>query len=214
MRLYPLMSKGYKKEQKHQNPRDNERRLFEVADSQQGFFAAKQAVAAGYSEKNHAFHVHAGNWVRELHGVYRLQSYPQSLESHLVLWSLWSRGKDGIPQGIYSHETVLSHYDLSDINPARLHMTVPTRFKRMAKPPENLVLYKSDIPKEDIRQLHGYQMTTVKRALEDMFHTETYSKDLIESAVSEALKSGHLTVSELENSQVLEPFKKVLQKRK
>ena len=40
-------------------------------------------------------------------------------------------------------------------------------------------------------------MTTVKRALEDMFHAETYSKDLIESAVSEALKSGHLTALDL-----------------
>ena len=208
------MSKGCKKEQKHKNPRDNERRLFEIADSQQGFFTAKQAVTSGYSEKNHAFHVHAGNWVRELHGVYRLRSYPQSPESDLVLWSLWSRGKDGIPQGIYSHETVLSYHDLSDINPARLHLTVPTRFKRMAKLPEHLVLYKSNIPKGEIRQMRGYQMTAVKRALEDMIQAEAYPKDLIESAITEALKSGHLTASKFEKSQILRPFQKLLQTRK
>jgi predicted transcriptional regulator of viral defense system len=204
------MNKGFKKRTNYQSPRDSERKLFEIADSQQGFFTAKQAITAGYSEKNHAFHVHSGNWLREIHGVYRLRSYPQSPESDLVLWSLWSRGKDGEPQGVYSHGTVLSHYDLSDANPSRLHMTVPKGFKRSAKSPAELVLYKADIPKGEIQQMRGYRMTTVKRALEDLVQEGALPKDIIEQAVREALKTGHLSIAEFEKSAILRPYKALL----
>jgi predicted transcriptional regulator of viral defense system len=203
------MAKGYKKSPKKENPRDNEQRLFEIADAQQGFFTAKQAVTAGYSEKNHAFHVHSGNWIRELHGVYRLRSYPQSPEAHLVLWSLWSRGKDGEPQGVYSHETVLSHYNLSDVNPSHLHMTVPKEFKRSVELPKDLVLYKAVLPKSDIRPMRGYRMTTVKRALEDIVEEGELSRDLIEQAVQEALRTGHLSIAEFEKSEILRAYRTV-----
>ena len=199
------MSKGFKKTTRH-SPREAERRLFEIADTQQGYFTAKQAIAAGYSEKNHAFHVHSGNWIRELHGVYRLRSYPVSENAQLVLWALWSRGKDGQPQGVYSHETVLSHYNLSDVNPSRLHMTVPKDFKRSTKIPEVLALHKADLPKSDIREVNGYRMTTIKRALEDVVQ-EGLSPELIEQAVQDALKTGALTITDFEKSKILAPYR-------
>lgn len=200
------MTKGYKKRQQHQSPANNDQRLFEIADSQQGFFTAKQAVSAGYSEKNHAFHIRAGNWIRELHGVYRLRAYPQSPDSNLVLWSLWSRGKDGEPQGVYSHETVLSHFDLSDVNPSSLQMTVPKDFRRSAKLPSELTLHKAALPKGDIRQMRGYRMTTVKRAIEDVVRAGTLSKEIVQQAIQDALKSGHLSIVDFEKSEVLRPY--------
>ena len=39
------------------NHRDAERRLFEIAEGQQGFFTAKQAKAAGFAENTHPYHV-------------------------------------------------------------------------------------------------------------------------------------------------------------
>ena len=59
-------------------------RLFEVAESQQGYFSTPQAIAAGYARSTHSYHVHAGNWVREHRGVYRLHRYPRSEEGQLV----------------------------------------------------------------------------------------------------------------------------------
>jgi hypothetical protein len=41
------------------------RRLLEIAQAQQGFFTTKQAMRAGFAEKVHAYHVNAGNWIRE-----------------------------------------------------------------------------------------------------------------------------------------------------
>ena len=52
------------------------RRLYETAQSQQGFFTTKQAIRGGLAEKTHAYHVKAGNWIRVHRGIYRLADFP------------------------------------------------------------------------------------------------------------------------------------------
>ena len=44
------------------------KRLYEIAEDQQGFFTTKQAKAAGFAENTHPYHVQAGNWIREHRG--------------------------------------------------------------------------------------------------------------------------------------------------
>jgi predicted transcriptional regulator of viral defense system len=90
------------------------KRLYEIAEVQNVFFTAKQAKAAGFAENTHPYHVHAGNWVREHRGIYRLASFPRGERPDLVLWSLWSRNRGEAAQGVYSHQTALSLHDLSD----------------------------------------------------------------------------------------------------
>src|SRR5215472_11962589 len=110
--------------------REASRRLFEIAEQQQGFFTTKQAKAAGFAENTHPYHVQVGNWICEHRGIYRLALFPVTDRPDLVLWALWSRNRDEEIEGVYSHHTALSLYDLSDLNPAKLHMTVPTDFRR------------------------------------------------------------------------------------
>src|SRR5438445_11168083 len=97
------------------------KRLYEIAEGQQGFFTTRQALAAGFAENTHPYHVQAGNWIREYRGIYRLAQFPQPEQPDLMLWSLWSRNRQGIIEGVYSHQTALSLYDLSDLMPAKLH---------------------------------------------------------------------------------------------
>jgi len=99
-------------------------KAFDTAVAQQGYFTASQAHSAGFDDNVHSYHVQKGNWIREWCGIYRLARFPESNDSHLVLWALWSRNRNGEIQGVYSHETALSLYDISDVNPAKLHMTV------------------------------------------------------------------------------------------
>jgi len=40
-----------------QSHREASRRLFEIAEQQQGFFTTKQAKAAGFAENTHPYHV-------------------------------------------------------------------------------------------------------------------------------------------------------------
>jgi len=78
---------------------ESSRNLYEIAEPQFGFFTAKQAKKAGYDESKHAYHVRAGNWIREYRGIYRLRSFPTPERPDLMLWSLWSRNRDDVPQG-------------------------------------------------------------------------------------------------------------------
>src|SRR3981189_800547 len=123
------------------------KRLYEIAEGLQGFFTTKQAKAAGFAENTHPYNVQAGNWIREHRGIYRLASFPRGERPDLMILLLWSRNRGEPAPGAYRHQTALSLYDLSDIMPAKLHMTVPRSFRRNSEIPRVLVLHFADLPK-------------------------------------------------------------------
>src|SRR6266705_2747171 len=135
------------------------KRLYEIAEGQHGFFTTKEAKAAGFAENTHPYHIQVGNWIREHRGIYRLVSFPRCERPDLVLWSLWSRNRRESAQGVYSHQTALSLHDLSDVMPAKLHMTVPRNFRRNSKIPRVLVLHFADPPQSDIGAADGVRVT-------------------------------------------------------
>lgn len=174
-------------------------RLFAIASLQQGFFTSKQAREAGYVYSAHSYHVNMGNWVREHWGIYRLTRYATADRPDLVLWSLWSRDrKKDVPQGVYSHQTALTLYELSDIMPSKLHMTVPPNFHRGDKIPDVLVLHKAKIRPNEIDVRAGYRVTKPLRTLLDLVHIGSISEDHLKQAVTEALHQGLISRKEIE----------------
>lgn len=171
--------------------------LFEIAEGQQGYFTAKQAAEAGYLLGSQAHHVKAGNWVRVERGVYRMARFPQSAEEQLVIYSLWTRNRAGEPQGVYSHQTALSIHELSDVNPAKLHMTVPSAFRRSAKVPKILALHRASLNEKDVAQRQGFAVTRPLRAIADLVAAETVSRDIVEQALIEGRQRGLLSVREV-----------------
>ena len=168
-------------------------RLFEIAESQQGYFTASQAVQSGFARSTHTYHVQSGNWVREHRGIYRLRRFPLSTEGQLVLWSLWSRDRRGVPQGVYSHLTALSIKELSDANPTKLHMTVPPHFRRTSDKPPILVLHKARLSPGEVLHEFGYSVTTPIRAVMDVAASGDASRDLIQQALAEGRSRGLIT---------------------
>src|SRR5436305_5386287 len=152
--------------------------LFEIAEQQQGYFTAKQAAEIGYQLGSQAHHVKSGNWVRVERGIYRLARFPQSAEEQLVIYALWSRNRAGEPEGVYSHETALSIHELSDVNPAKLHMTVPAAFRRRAKAPKILVLHRASLNEKDVEKRQGFAVTRPLRAIADLVAAESVSRDI------------------------------------
>ena len=171
--------------------------LFAIAEAQQGYFTVAQADEAGYLPGSRAHHVKAGNWVRVERGVYRLQRYPQSAEEQLVIYSLWSRNRAGEPQGVYSHQTALAIHELSDVNPAKLHVTVPPTFRRSASIPKLLVLHREVLAKRDIEQRHGFAVTRALRTIADVAGAQSTSRDLVVQALAEARQRGLITAREI-----------------
>src|ERR1700686_3009595 len=182
-----------------QSHREASRRLFEVAEQQQGFFTTKQAKAAGFAENTHPYHVQVGNWVREHRGIYRLTLFPTTDRPELVLWALGSRNRNEEVEGVYSHHTTLSLYDLSDLNPSKLHMTVPTDFRRNSEIPGILRLHYADLPDADVTTSQGYRFTRPLRTILDLIGAGTVEERFIRQGLREAVQRGLITHGQIQN---------------
>jgi predicted transcriptional regulator of viral defense system len=175
----------------------SESKLFKLAEIQQGYFTTKQAIHCGYITQNHRYHVLAGTWIREHRGIYRLARFPLSPDGQYVLWSLWSRNRQEIPQGVFSHQTALSIHELSDVMPAKLHLTVPPTFRRSAIQPEVICLHRAILPPSDLEQRQGFMVTRPLRTIVDLLKDETESADHLHHALQQAIANGLITNLEI-----------------
>jgi predicted transcriptional regulator of viral defense system len=194
-----------------QSHREASRRLFEIAEQQQGFFTTKQAKAAGFAENTHPYHVQVGNWIREHRGIYRLALFPVTDRPELVLWALWSRNREEEVEGIYSHHTALGLFDLSDLNPAKLHMTVPTDFRRNSEIPGVLVLHYADLPESDVQAAQGYRFTRPLRTILDLIEAGTVERTFINQALRQALDRGLIRRQQIHTTRMSGPARKIVE---
>jgi predicted transcriptional regulator of viral defense system len=166
---------------------DTKRALHAIADVQSGYFTARQALSVGYAYPEQTYHVTHGNWERVGRGVFRLREYPQTDREDLIVLSLMSHDRSGQPRAIFSHETALALHDLSDVNPARIHLTVPPGFRRQLPP--GIVVHRGLVPPEDWEERAGYRVTTPLRTLTDIAASPA-SLPYLEPAVHDALRRG------------------------
>jgi len=134
--------------------------------------------------------VASGEWIQEGRGIYRLGRYPVTDRPELVFWALWSRNRQDIPQGVWSHETALDIHELSDVMPAKMHMTVPINFRRQVEIPKVLCLHPGNLEAFDVEERQGYKVTTPLRTLIDVVTVETVADEFLFQAIHEALQRG------------------------
>ena len=187
-------------------------RLYELAESQQGYFTAGQAVACGYPTSSHVYHMKQSSWLREGRGIYRLARFPVSDDGQYVRWALWSRNRQGVPQGVISHETALALFDLSDLMPARIHMIVPPDFRRNSAIPKILVLHRGELMDGDIEARQGYRVTRPLRAVADLLDAPAVSLGHLRQALREGLERGLIARAEMEAHPRVKALKRLLRK--
>ncbi len=185
---------------------DKENKLLQIAESQQGYFTSRQAEECGFSRSNFHRKVQSGKWNKEtLRGIYRLANYPPTSRPELTLWSLWSSNRQGIPQGVWSHETALDIHGLSDVAPTKLHMSVPKSFRKSTEIPTNLCLHFIDkISQSDIATRQGFSITKPLRTLADVIRDKTIQNEQIEYAIldlaiQKSLITGLSTIQDMEH---------------
>lgn len=178
--------------------------LQRIAETQLGLFTTRQAVAAGFRSHNHAHYVDGGHWIREHRGIYRLRNFPYDSPVEYTLWHLWSCNRVGEPQGVYSYETALTIYGLSDLNPAKLHMTVPPSFRRSAPTPSILVLHRAKLDSRDWNMIDAYRVTTPVRTLYDVVFSQHISEEFIYQTVQEGFAKGMYPKRELKRYGILD----------
>lgn len=176
--------------------------LFEIAAAQDGLFTTQQAAEAGYSPQLLAHHLRGGRMMRVRRGVYRLVHFPAGDHEDLAVVWLWSE-----QEGVFSHQTALALHDLSDVLPARAHLTLPAAWrKRRLRVPDGVILHYGDIAETERSWFGPVPATAPLRTLEDCA-AEHVSPELLRGAALDALHRGLVARDELAAVEAaMEPF--------
>lgn len=94
--------------------------LWETAVDQYGYFTLRDAAALGIDRQTVAMLAHRHSVERAATGVYRFPELPVTEFDTYELAVLWT----GCEEACLSHDTALAAYDVCDINPERIHVTV------------------------------------------------------------------------------------------
>ncbi len=182
--------------------RPNRDHLYRTAEAQVGLFSTKQAAEAGYSPQLLAHHQHGGIAKRVRRGIYRLTHFPPGEHEELVVAWLWS-----MQQGIVSHQTALALYELSDIMPSTIHLTLPADWKRRRfRIPTGVLLHFDNVPNEDRKWFGPVPITSVRRTLNDCA-LAGLSPEFLRQAAKQALHRGVVITSDLGAvEEVLRPY--------
>lgn len=176
--------------------------LYETASAQEGMFTTQQAAAAGYSPQLLVHHVKSGRMRRIQRRVYRLVHFPPGDHEDLVAAWLWSERA-----GVISHNTALSIRQLSDLLPARTHLTVPLAWRRRrVRIPDGIRLHYADVGAVDRAWYGSVPVTSVRLTLNDCAR-DGLSPDLLLQATRQALRRGLVVKTDLADvAAALTPF--------
>lgn len=146
--------------------------------AQGGYFDRADAHARGIRDHQLHYHVRTGRFERVAPGVYRLRKAPPSPHDDLLLAWVWSNYR-----GVISHESALALYDLSDVMPSRVQLTVPPEFSRKGGIAD---LHRARLREDEITTYDGVPVTTPARSIVDAASAGT-GPEQIELAVRQAL---------------------------
>jgi len=166
-------------------------KALELATDQHGYLTTAQAQQLGIGRDAIRKMATRGTLERVSCGVYRLPTFPVSTFAEYMEASLWPAGV----RGVISHESALAMHDLSDVNPPKVHITVPKTFRVRRAVPRHMVIHHADLPDADIASVEGVSATTVRRAFEDCYRTHLGSA-LLRQAIEDGEREGYLKPDE------------------
>jgi len=171
------------------NESPNHDRLYQIAESQAGYFTSAQARATGFSTSLVTYHTRTDRFQRVAPRIYRLSHFPAS--SHEDLFVAWLRFG---PDAVVSHDSVLSLYELSDALPSQIHITAPRTTSRRR---QGIRLHTNRLDQEDVTRYAGLPVTTVPRTIADVTSTGL-ADELVLQAIEQALARGLTTPVDLQ----------------
>lgn len=159
--------------------------LYSTTESQGGYFTAGQALEAGMDRSTLRHHARpGGRYERVGRGVYRLRQFPTSPLEHVVAAWLPLRPAGGV----VSHESALELYDLADVIPDAVHISVP-RSQRGQRPRAGVRLHTLARPLTDdeVREVSGMETTSPEQTIVDCIDGGTQPEQ-VELAIRQALQ--------------------------
>jgi predicted transcriptional regulator of viral defense system len=169
-------------------PTDRFAELAVLAADQYGLFTLDDARTVGYAQNTIAQMARRGRLQRVSQGVYRIAFLPTGALGSYMEAALWPVGA----RGVLSHDTALDLWDVSDVNPSKVHITVPRAHRPQRQVPKGYVVHREDLPARDIATIEGIPVVTLARAIEQCAAAHI-GLDLLEQAVRTGRAHGLLS---------------------
>jgi predicted transcriptional regulator of viral defense system len=160
--------------------------LFQLASEQRGYFTTAQGAEYGHSRSLLAHYARTGTLHRVYRGVYRFRDFPSTPREELV--AAWLMvGKE---IAVVSHESALECWQLSDLIPETVHLSVPRTRRRLPRLP-GVTIHTTTRPLDagNVQTLEGLRITTPPRTLLDVADADI-APDQLSLAISQALSRG------------------------
>lgn len=162
--------------------------LLAFAVGQNGYLTTTQAAAAGVERHALIMMARRGELEPVSHGVYRLTAVPPGAFDQYIAATLWPYGTEGV----LSHDTALAIYELSDINPAKIHLTVPRTYRIRRRIPGVYIIHHADLTAKQKRVWEGLPITTPAQTIRDC-HARHLGPALIQQAIEDGRRTGVLS---------------------
>jgi predicted transcriptional regulator of viral defense system len=167
-------------------PGKNQTVLLETALDQHGLISTEDAQELGVEINRLPVMVKRNFLTRYSSGIYRVNLAPSDELTGFFEAYLWTKR-----QGVISHDSTLQLFGLGDVQPNKIHLTVPKGFRTAKKGPKYNIYKSNLLPAEKILY-EGVPAVTPLIALKQVESTGL-SKELIEQAAGEAFSQGLIT---------------------
>ncbi|QLQ11554.1 MAG: type IV toxin-antitoxin system AbiEi family antitoxin domain-containing protein [Nocardioidaceae bacterium] len=169
-----------------------QQRLWEIALDQHGFVTTDDARALDVAPHALKLLAQRGTLRREAHGVYRFERFPSSPADDYRQAVLWT----GRPEAALSHETALDLLELAEVNPDRIHLTVPVGSRVRRQGGEHIVVHAETLTPDQISWWQGIRCVTAATAIRQVIAAGATQVHLIRQAIDTARDNGAITAAE------------------
>lgn len=176
-------------------PPRTEDRLRELALDHAGYFTSKAATAAGVSPNLVVQLAHRGRFERVAQGLYRFSPWSDADVAQYHEAVLWPQAQRDLDYAVISHDSALELYGLTDLNPAHVDVTVPSKTRIVRELPTWIRLHKAPLESDEHTYERGVPVVTVFRAINDI--APTRGLDVVHRAISDARARNLLREDEL-----------------
>jgi len=169
--------------------------LRELASAHDGLFTVQEAVGAGIHRDLIVQLADRRRVERVARGLYRFPSWPTSELQQYHEALLRPQAQRDLAYAFVSHDSALELYNLTRLNPAVIHVTIPRGTRIVREMPAWIRFHYADVEECDRTWERGVQTVTITRAVEDIAATQGI--DIVQEAVREARERHLLREDEL-----------------
>ncbi len=159
--------------------------LFDRAVDQYGYVTSADARELGVDQRRLVDMESRGTLERVARGLYRFDAIPLTGREQFMEAVLWPRRT----RGVLSHDTALDLHELCDVNPAKVHITVPLGYRINRDAPSVYAIHHRTLAEDDLTVVDGLPTVTPLRAILDGIESHI-GPELVQQAIETARSRG------------------------